>query len=185
VHTFATNDRKRAEEIKAAMSKDLEDVELIEVESLPWFPDIEEMEPSSTPVRLSLKKRPLQLRRFGRIELDPFENCAAVNSRIIEFSDGELVLLEALAMKQGSFVSKKELLVALYGDPAESRWKVLEVLLSRVKKKLVAALGPGVEPIINRRGRGWSLDLSGLEDMPPEARRSREEQASAQRLSPR
>jgi DNA-binding response OmpR family regulator len=179
IHTFATDDRERAEEVKAIMSQDLEDVELTELGAHPWLPAPHGAERSSASVGLSLKKRPLQVRQFGRIRIDPFENCAAVNSKIVEFSDGELVLLEALAMKQGSYVSKKELLVALYGDPAESRWKVLEVLLSRVKKKLIAALGTGIEPIINSRGRGWSLNLGELEGMQSEGSHSAEEQASA------
>ncbi len=32
VHTFATDDRERAEEVRAIMSEDLEDVELVEVD---------------------------------------------------------------------------------------------------------------------------------------------------------
>jgi DNA-binding response OmpR family regulator len=81
-------------------------------------------------------------------------------------------------MRQGSFVSKTELLEALYGDPAESRWKVLEVLLSRVKKKLVAALGPGSEPIVNRRRKGWSLDLNAPDGTRSMEQHPREEQVS-------
>lgn len=113
-------------------------------------------------VAISLRDRPLQIRQFGPVKMDPFESCAAINGVVIPLTQGEFILLEALAVKEGAITTRAEIETALYGETDGPRTKVMDVFMNRVKKKLKHALQTDKEIIMNHRGKGWSLRIDEL-----------------------
>lgn len=67
----------------------------------------------------------------------------------------ELALVEALARAPGAALSKQQLLDAVYGAGTDADEKVIEVYVSRLRKRLARY---GVR-ILVRRGIGYSLDV--------------------------
>jgi DNA-binding response OmpR family regulator len=89
----------------------------------------------------------------------PFKRCAYVGGNMIRLTQGEFIVLEVLAANQGTIATKRELETALYGPTGETKTKVLEVLISRLKKKLSETLGSDEALIVNHRGVGWALTI--------------------------
>jgi DNA-binding response OmpR family regulator len=105
------------------------------------------------------RERSLSIKQFGRIRVNPFDKRVVVGTHVIDFTESEFIVIEALAANQGSIVHKEEMNLLLHGHPEMEKSKVVDVLLSRIRKKLADALGSNQVLIANYRGRGWSLEL--------------------------
>lgn len=115
---------------------------------------------------ISLRDRPLQVRQLGPIKLDPFNKCASMGAKILPLTDGEFIVLEALAAKEGAIATRAELEGALYGNRDKPVTKVLDVFLGILRKKLMEALGIETSVILNHRNRGWSLRMDAFSSEP-------------------
>ncbi len=81
--------------------------------------------------------------------------CAEYGGCTMRFTEREYRLLEALAEKAGSPVSREKLLAEAW-DGLESRGNVVDVYVGYLRKKLEPVLGKGV--ILSVRGKGYALE---------------------------
>jgi DNA-binding response OmpR family regulator len=97
------------------------------------------------------------LLQMGNVELDRGARRVRVAGRPVELAAKELALLEQLLLRPGAVLSRAEIGAHAWDDRFEPRSNVIDVLLSRVRRKLQAAgatvriravpnLGYGVEP---------------------------------------
>ena len=87
----------------------------------------------------------------GPLELDPPHKVATVNGRALDLSAREWAVLERLARHPGTLVSRAQLEEALFGFGDEIDSNAVEVYVSRLRKKLDAAV------IHTVRGLGYRL----------------------------
>jgi DNA-binding response OmpR family regulator len=133
---------------------------LVDTDSTPGSASSEtDDEPPQRQLRGLFRDQSLQVREFGFLKMFPFKRCAYVGGNMIRLTQGEFIVLEVLAANQGTIATKRELETALYGPTGETKTKVLEVLISRLKKKLSEALGSDEALIVNHRGVGWALTI--------------------------
>ncbi|MEM6477858.1 MAG: response regulator transcription factor [Pseudomonadota bacterium] len=107
-------------------------------------------------VRALARRKPLALRRaieIGRLTLDLEGPALLEDGEPIDLPRRELLLLTALAEAEGRPLSKSALLDALYGTGSATDEKVVEVYVSRLRKRL----GQHGVSIHVRRGIGYSL----------------------------
>jgi two-component system response regulator TctD len=88
-----------------------------------------------------------------RIALDLAGRTASIDGRPLDLARRELCLLEVLMANLGRTLSKDRLLQQIYGHDSEQHENAVEVLVARLRRKLV---GAGVE-LTTRRGLGYSL----------------------------
>jgi two-component system response regulator PhoP len=91
----------------------------------------------------------------GEIELDMGSQQVAVAAKQVDLTAFEYRLLEHLMLHAGTVVSKTELVEHLYEEDAERDSNVLEVLLTRLRRKLDPERRHN--PIETLRGRGYRL----------------------------
>ncbi|MBO6893940.1 MAG: response regulator transcription factor [Roseibium sp.] len=99
---------------------------------------------------------PVQTIEISPLKLDLGALQLAENGRTLDFPRRELALLAALAQAHGRTVSKGSLLDQLYGAGSETDDKVIEVYVSRLRKRL----SPYGVNIVVQRGLGYSLDTA-------------------------
>jgi len=93
--------------------------------------------------------------RWGPIELDAPQRAVRVAGRPLDVTPRELGVLELLLYRQGSVVSRQEILDHLYSFEDDIASNMVEVLVHTLRRKLRQA-GAG-DPIRNRRGLGYTL----------------------------
>lgn len=94
----------------------------------------------------------------GALALDDASRTVTVNGVALDLTDPERRVLVALATKPDTVVSKAELSYALYSDKARAaESNVVEVLISRVRKKLKAAGAAGA--VETSRGLGYRFTV--------------------------
>jgi DNA-binding response OmpR family regulator len=93
--------------------------------------------------------------RFGAIELDVPARAVRVAGKPLDITPRELGVLELLLYRQGSVVSRQEILDHLYDFDDDIASNMVEVLMHTLRRKLRLA-GAG-DPIRNRRGHGYLL----------------------------
>ncbi|MEM1303043.1 MAG: winged helix-turn-helix domain-containing protein, partial [Pseudomonadota bacterium] len=102
-----------------------------------------------TPLRRSMQIGPLSLDLDGpKLSHD---------GAMLDVPRRELLLLTALAEAHGGPVSKSSLLDSLYGAGSETDEKVIEVYVSRLRKRL-SRHGIAIQVI---RGIGYALEVQG------------------------
>src|SRR5581483_3989379 len=80
---------------------------------------------------------PLQaLVHFGALTFDPASRQAAVRGAPLDLTAYETRVLEALLTRPGRIVPKPQLLDALYQDEEEASASRVEILVSRLRRKL-------------------------------------------------
>ncbi len=89
----------------------------------------------------------------GSLEVDPNVRVARVHGAPLPLSPKEYLLLEALLRQRGTLLTRGRLFEQLYDGRSEASDKVIEVLVSNLRRKLVAA-GAG-DIIVTRRGFGY------------------------------
>ena len=95
--------------------------------------------------------------RFGEFELSMDAREVSVNGVPIPLSPKEYAIFEFLARKPGRSVSKSACLGYLYGSEDGPDPKILDVIIWRVRKKLMAAGAPHL--IKSVRGYGFRLSV--------------------------
>lgn len=93
----------------------------------------------------------------GPIAIDTAAQTVSVDGRRVELTAYEYRLLEYLALHAGEVVSKARLGEHIYDEEMERDSNVLEVLLTRLRRKLDPERS--LEPIETLRGRGYRLRL--------------------------
>ncbi len=93
---------------------------------------------------------------FGRIEFDPASRQLAVQGKPVAATARELAVLELLLRRSGGVVSKNQMIESLYTWDQEVNPTMIEVFVSRLRRKLERA-DAGVE-IRALRGLGYRLE---------------------------
>jgi len=111
-------------------------------------------------IRVLLRRglSPGGLQQFGEIEFDPVSRLALVRGKELELTARELAVLEMLLSRPGKVVSKPQMVESLYSWEHEANPSVIEVFVSRLRRKLDEA-NAGVS-IRVLRGLGYRLELS-------------------------
>lgn len=90
---------------------------------------------------------------LGALLFDRVERTASIGGAAMALSRRELSLLELLLVHRGRMRSKGQILDSLFDSQSEPTENAVEVLVGRLRRKLVAA---GIE-IVNHRGLGYQL----------------------------
>jgi two-component system, OmpR family, response regulator len=71
----------------------------------------------------------------------------------IPLTSKELAIVEVLAARPGSILSRAHLIESVWGEETQSAAASLEVLIARIRRKL----GPGAAALQTLRGVGYAL----------------------------
>ncbi len=82
--------------------------------------------------------------RWGPLALHLDRRELSVNAQALHLSPNEFRLLQVLLLRKGTLVRKAALLEALYTDPDDSEIKSIDVLMHRLRKRLIAAGADGL-----------------------------------------
>jgi two-component system, cell cycle response regulator CtrA len=93
---------------------------------------------------------------FGELVINIDEKTAYVSGNRLHLTTKEFQLLEALAMRRGSTLTKEMILNQLYGGMDEPEPKIIDVFVCKLRKKLTSASG-GIDFIETVWGRGYLL----------------------------
>ncbi len=100
----------------------------------------------------------------GPVALDTLAKAVKIDDRAVELTAYEYRVLEMLMMRPGQVITKAELTDQLYDQDFERDSNVLEVLITRLRKKLDP--DRSLNLIETLRGRGYRIADSGDEDGP-------------------
>ncbi len=94
--------------------------------------------------------------RIGRLTLDLAARTVAVDEVPIRVTAKEYAILELLALRRGTTLSKETFLDHLYGGRDEPEQKIIDVFICKLRKKIAAVTGgtPGIETVW---GQGYVL----------------------------
>jgi two-component system cell cycle response regulator CtrA len=94
--------------------------------------------------------------KVGRLTINLQSHTADVDGENIPLTSKEYAILELLAMRKGSTLTKEMFLNHLYGGLDEPELKIIDVFVCKLRKKLAKALG-GESCIETIWGRGYVL----------------------------
>jgi DNA-binding response OmpR family regulator len=95
---------------------------------------------------------------FGKIDFHLISHQVSVEGRDLDLTAREVAVLELLLQRLGRVVSKRQLLDSIYPDAYETNPAVVEVYISRLRRKLEEAnAGVGIRVL---RGLGYRLEIS-------------------------
>jgi DNA-binding response OmpR family regulator len=95
--------------------------------------------------------------RFGKLDFDPASRQASIEGRELALTARELAVLELLLQRPGRVVSKQQLVESMYEWADATNPSVVEVFVSRLRRKLDEA---GAQVAIRvLRGLGYRLEL--------------------------
>lgn len=115
-----------------------------------------EMDELEARLRAMSRRAPIPISRelrFGRLALDPDGRKAEADGSPLDLRRRELALLEAFLRAPGRVKTRQSLLDSVYGAGADVEDNAIEVIVSRLRKKLAPA---GLD-IKARRGLGYEL----------------------------
>ena len=98
--------------------------------------------------------------RTGDLEINLTKKVVLINGKELTLTSKEYAILELLALKKGTTISKEQFLNHLYGGLDEPDMKIIDVFLCKIRRKLETLTGK--EYIQTNWGRGYIL-----KDMPP------------------
>lgn len=99
---------------------------------------------------------------LGNLQLDTLSHHAAIHGQDLDLTARELAVLNLLLRRPGRIVSKQELIDAMYPDSQETNPAVVEVLVSRLRRKFKDARADVAVRVL--RGLGYRLEM--IEDTP-------------------
>jgi DNA-binding response OmpR family regulator len=109
-------------------------------------------------IRALLRRGSGSHQSFGKINFDQVSRQVSVDGRQLDLTAREVAVLELLLQRLGRIVSKQQLLDSIYTDAHETNPAVVEVFVSRLRRKLEEAnAGVGIRVL---RGLGYRLELS-------------------------
>lgn len=80
--------------------------------------------------------RPAQVLSFGDLQLDPFRRTVACHGQPLPLTARELAILEGLFRNPGGIVSREDLFEQAWGEREQPMSNTIEVLVSRLRRKL-------------------------------------------------
>ncbi len=101
----------------------------------------------------------------GDLHLDLRRRTARRGGRALDLTAREFDLLVFLASRRGEVVTRAELLEAVWGDPAHTHSNVVDVYMSRLRRKLDE--GEAAPLLGTRRGVGYFLETPRQEPAAP------------------
>ncbi len=102
----------------------------------------------------------------GRLVVNMEARTAEVDDRPLPLTGKEYGILELLALRKGTTLTKEQFLNYLYGGMDEPQLKIIDVFICKLRKKLVAATG-GESYIETVWGRGYVLRESNAGEVEP------------------
>jgi two-component system, cell cycle response regulator CtrA len=96
---------------------------------------------------------------FGGLVVDLGSQTITCRGRAVHLTGKEYGVLQLLAMRRGMCVTKSMLMNHLYGGMDEPGEKIVDVLVHRVRQKLLEAAGNGF--ILTIWGRGYTMPAAG------------------------
>ena len=94
--------------------------------------------------------------KVGRMNVNLTTRMVQVDGKTLHLTGREYAIIELLAMRKGSTLSKEVFLNHLYGGMEEPEFKIIDVFICKLRKKLADALG-GENYIETIWGRGYVL----------------------------
>ncbi|EKV31665.1 Two-component cell cycle transcriptional regulator ctrA, winged helix family [Caenispirillum salinarum AK4] len=94
--------------------------------------------------------------RVGRLEVNLDARTVCVDGEPLHLTGKEYGILELLALRKGSTLTKEQFLNHLYGGIDEPELKIIDVFICKLRKKLTQATG-GINYIETVWGRGYVL----------------------------
>lgn len=94
--------------------------------------------------------------KFDKVTINIDTRIVEVNNKPIHVTGKEYAMLELLAIRKGSVLSKEMFMNHLYGGLEEPEEKIIDVLMCKLRKKLKTASG-GIDFIETIWGRGHIL----------------------------
>lgn len=93
--------------------------------------------------------------QIGRLSINIHTRSVAVGGQFLHLTQKEYCILELLALRQGMVQSKDTLMNHLYGSAEEPAFKIVDVFLCKLRKKLLALCGENY--IETHWGRGYLM----------------------------
>jgi two-component system cell cycle response regulator CtrA len=93
---------------------------------------------------------------IGRLVVNPASRIATIDDKLLCLTAREYDILELLALRKDTTVTKEMFLNHLYGGKDEPALKVIDVFICKLRKKLSKATG-GEQYIETVWGRGYVL----------------------------
>ena len=94
--------------------------------------------------------------RIGALEINLASKTVSANGQPVHLTGKEFAILELLALRKGTTLSKEQFLNHLYGGMDEPELKIIDVFICKLRKKLADATG-GQDYIGTIWGRGYLL----------------------------
>ena len=102
--------------------------------------------------------------RFDKVCVNLDTRIVEVDSTPVHLTSKEYAILELLAMRRGTVLTKEMFLNHLYGGIDEPELKIIDVFVCKLRKKLAEASG-GTNYIETVWGRGYMLKEYPMEDL--------------------
>ncbi|WP_295497837.1 response regulator transcription factor CtrA [Sphingorhabdus sp. EL138] len=107
--------------------------------------------------------------RTGKLSVNLDSKTVEVDGSRVHLTGKEYAMLELLSLRKGTTLTKEMFLNHLYGGRDEPEWKIIDVFICKLRKKLALASG-GENYIETVWGRGYVLRDSGeVEHSSPKA----------------
>ncbi len=100
------------------------------------------------------------VRRFGGIAVDRDRRVVTSGVEALAFTPREFDIVAHLAWAEGRVVTRDDLLESIWGDVSESAGASLEVLLTRIRRKLSRAGAADAIRTVRNVGYAWALARS-------------------------
>lgn len=96
-----------------------------------------------------------QIIRVGNLEVNVGSHTISIKGKPIHLTGKEYSVLELMAFRKGTTISKEQFLNNLYGGIDEPELKIIDVFICKLRKKLIQATGDNY--IATVWGRGYML----------------------------
>jgi two-component system OmpR family response regulator len=97
------------------------------------------------------------VRIFGELTIDRGRRAISRGTKVLALTPREFDVVAAVAWADGHVVTRDALLESVWGDATEGAAASLDVLLTRIRRKLVAAGVPNAIRTIRNVGYAWAL----------------------------
>lgn len=101
--------------------------------------------------------------RTGKLSVNLDSKTVEIDGSRVHLTGKEYAMLELLSLRKGTTLTKEMFLNHLYGGRDEPEWKIIDVFICKLRKKLALASG-GENYIETVWGRGYVLRDSGEVD---------------------
>jgi two-component system cell cycle response regulator CtrA len=104
--------------------------------------------------------------RVGKLAVNLHHRVVEVDNKPLHLTSKEYAIMELLALRKGTILTKEMFLNHLYGGMDEPEFKIIDVFICKLRKKLADASG-GESYIETVWGRGYTLRDPAIEGAKP------------------